>query len=151
MMSKHYFIFLFVFYLALASQSLLAQTEIFAPMKNAMKAGNAKDMTGLLNQSVEIDLDGSITTNSKAQAEFVFRDFFKKNPPTDFLIVHTGSSKGGLQFAICSYISTSGKYNVLMRVKEVDKKYLVQQVLSVRENRGILFQIAEKYCHMIPR
>src|SRR5882672_2458987 len=82
------------------SLNLSAQTEIFAPMKDALKAGSAKELVKYLNTSVEINMEGNSSNYSKAQAEFVFRDFFKKHPVTDFNILHTGSSKGGLQFAI---------------------------------------------------
>lgn len=109
-----------------------AQT-IFAPMKEAVKAGNAKDLAKYFNTSIDLNLEGELNTYSKAQAEFVLRDFFKKHSPNDFSIVHTGSSKGGLQFAIGKYQSGADNYNVLMRVREVEKSYLIHEMSFTKE------------------
>ncbi len=106
---------------------------IFAPMKDAVKAGNAKELVKHLNTSVDLNLEGEVNTYSRAQAEFVLRDFFKKHAPTDFNIVHTGSSKGGLQFAIGKYQSGTDSYDVLMRVREVEKDFLIHEMSFVKE------------------
>lgn len=112
---------------------VFAQADIFAPYKEVIKAGNAKEMVKYFNQSMEMNLDGEVNTYSKAQAEFALRDFFKKHAPTDFSIMHTGSSKGGLQFAIGSYISGSEKYTVLIRVREVQGAHLIHEINFVKE------------------
>lgn len=111
----------------------MAQGDIFAPMKDALKAGSAKELVKYLNQSVDINMEGNVSTYSKAQAEFVFRDFFKKHPVNDFNIVHTGSSKGGLQFAIGRYLGTGESYNVLIRLKDVDGSNLIHEINFVKE------------------
>ena len=111
----------------------LAQDTIFAPFKELIKAGNSKDMVKYLNQSVDMNLDGEVNTFSKTQAEFALRDFFKKHPAKDFSIVHTGSSKGGLQFAIGRYLSNGESYSALIRVKEVEEAYLIHEINFVKE------------------
>ena len=117
----------------LSVQLLWAQAEIFAPIKDAIKAGSAKEAVKSFNQSVDINLEGEINTYSKAQSEFVLREFFKKHPPTDFTIVHTGSSKGGLQYAIGNLKSNSDTYSVLIRVKQAGNDYLVHEISFVKE------------------
>lgn len=109
-----------------------AQT-IFAPMKDAVKAGDAGELVKYFNTSVDLNLEGEVNTYSKAQAEFVLRDFFKKHSPSDFSIVHTGASKGGLQFAIGKYQSGAESYNVLMRVREVGKAFLIHEMSFTKE------------------
>jgi Domain of unknown function (DUF4783) len=126
-----------VFFVALVlfSFSGKAQTEIFNPVRDAIKTGNAKEVVKYFNQSVDINLEGTVNTHSKAQAEFVLRDFFKKHPITEFKIVHTGSSKGGLQFAIGKYISSGEIFNVLMRVREVGTSYLVHEISFTTDSK----------------
>lgn len=119
--------------LILASQLLWAQADIFTPVRDAIKAGSAKEAVKSFNQSLDINLEGEINTYSKTQSEFVLRDFFKKHPPTDFTIVHTGSSKGGLQYAIGNYKSNGETYNVLIRVKQAGNTYLVHEISFVKE------------------
>ena len=107
--------------------------DIFSPMKDAIKAGNAKEVIKFFNTSVDMNLDGEVSMYSKAQAEFVLRDFFKKHPSTDFTIVHTGSSKGGLQFAIGRYLSNNDAFDVVIRVKEVAGTYLIHEINFVKD------------------
>jgi hypothetical protein len=106
---------------------------IFSPMKDAVKAGDASELAKYINTSIDLNLEGEVNTYSKAQAEFVLRDFFKKHAPSDFSIVHTGSSKGGLQFAIGKYQSGADNYNVLMRVREVGKNFLIHEMSFTKE------------------
>jgi len=106
---------------------------VFTPMKDAVRAGNAKELARYFNTAIDLNLEGEVNTYSKAQAEFVLRDFFKKHAPTDFTIVHTGSSKGGLQFAIGKYTSGAESYNVLMRIREVDKVFLIHEMSFNKE------------------
>jgi hypothetical protein len=61
------------------------------------------------------------------------QDFFKKHPITDFTIVHTGSSKGGLQFAIGKYQTANESFNVLMRVRDVGGVFLVHEISFIKE------------------
>jgi hypothetical protein len=107
--------------------------ELFNPMKDALRTGNAKEVIKFFNTSVDMNVEGNVDTYSKAQAEFVLRDFFKKHPVSDFDIVHTGSSKGGLQFAIGRYVSNGDNYNVLLRVKEVGGENLIHEINFVKE------------------
>jgi hypothetical protein len=119
--------------LSLAFGVAQAQSTIFDPMKEALKAGSARELVKYVNQSVDINLNGNINTYSKTQAEFVLRDFFKKHSVSDFKIVHTGSSKGGLQFAIGRYVAIGESYNVLIRVKEVENTHLIHEISFVKE------------------
>lgn len=120
-------------FLALSTQIVWAQAEIFSPIKDALKTGSAKEMVKHLNQSVDINLEGEINTYSKAQGEFVLRDFFKKYPVSDFTIEHTGSSKSGLQYAIGNYKSSNDQFNVLIRVKQSGSVYLIHEISFVKE------------------
>jgi hypothetical protein len=123
----------FTGFFILVSHLIWAQAEIFEPMKDALKAGNAKELAKYFNQSVDINLEGEVNTYSKAQAEFVLREFFKKYPTSDFSIEHTGSSKSGLQYAIGNYKSNNDQFNVLLRVKQAANGYLVHEISFVKE------------------
>src|SRR6478736_4242162 len=109
-----------MFGLCLSTTLVFAQNDIFNPIKEVIKTGNAKEVSQYLSQSVDISVDGNLNTYSKAQAEFVLRDFFKNHPPTDFNFVHSGASaKKELQYAIGRYQSNSESYTLMVRVKEV--------------------------------
>lgn len=132
---KNRILFAGVLWIALCvfAQSSFGQEAIFDPIRDVIKTGSAKEIAKHLNQNVEINIEGNVNTYSKAQAEFVFRDFFKKHPPTSFNIVHKGASKGGQQFAIGRYVSDKDSYNVLMLVKEVGSVQLIHEISFVKE------------------
>ena len=110
-----------------------SQPEIFNPVRDAIKKGDAAALVKSFAVSVDINLEGNISTYSKAQSEFVLKDFFKKHPVTDFAIMHTGSSKGGLQFAVGRYLTGGEVYTVLIRVRQSGDTYLVHEISFVKE------------------
>lgn len=124
-------IFIFVG-MALAATAW-GQGEVFNPVKEALKTGSAKEVTRHLNQSVDMNLDGEVNTYSRAQGEFVLREFFRKHPPQDFAIIHTGSSKGGLQFAIGRYTTKTESFNVVIRAKDVAGAFLIHELNFEKE------------------
>lgn len=110
-----------------------AQEDVVAQVKETIKAGSAKELVKYFNQSVDVTLDANTQTYSKTQAEFVLRDFFKQHPPSDFSIVHQGSSKGGLPYAIGQYKSNTESYRVFIKIKTVSKAQLVHEISFSKE------------------
>jgi hypothetical protein len=117
----------------LHSSVLLAQGDVISQVKETIKAGSAKELSRFLNQTVDVTLDGGPQSYSKAQAEFVFRDFFKQHPPGEFTIIHQGTSKGGQTFGIGQYKSGAETYRVYMKVKSVDSQQLVHEISFAKE------------------
>jgi hypothetical protein len=109
------------------------QTDVINQVKETIKAGSAKELSKFLNQTIDVTIDDKVESYSKAQAEFVFRDFFKQHPPSEFSIIHQGSSKGGQPFAIGQYKSTADTYRVFMKIKAVSSQQLVHEISFVKE------------------
>jgi len=110
-----------------------AQTDVISQVKETIKAGSAKELLRFLSQTVDVTLDDGPKSYSKAQAEFVFRDFFKQHPPLEFSIIHQGTSKGGQTFGIGQYKSGSETYRVYMKVKTIDNQQLVHEISFAKE------------------
>jgi hypothetical protein len=110
-----------------------AQGDVIGQVKETIKAGSAKELANYLNQTVDVTIDGKVQTYSKAQAEFVFRDFFKQHQPVEFNIIHQGSSKGGQPFSIGQYKSGTEVYRVFMKIKTVNGDQLVHEISFVKE------------------
>lgn len=128
--------YLSVIVFVLASlQSILvsAQGDIISQVKETIKAGSAKELSKYLNQTVDVTLDDGPQSYSKAQAEFVFRDFFKLHPPVEFTLIHQGTSKGGQIFGIGQYKSGSDTYRVYMKIKSVNDQQLVHEISFAKE------------------
>lgn len=125
--------FLVSFALALQVFAAFAQSDVINLIKETLKAGSSKELSRYLNQTVDVTIEGKVESYSKPQAEFVFRDFFKQHPPSEFAIIHQGSSKGGQPFAIGQYKSGDEVFRVFMKIKSVGKQQLLHEISFSRE------------------
>ncbi len=119
--------------LAFVSAQSFAQSDIVDDVREAIKAGSSKECSKFFNESIDVTIDGEMKSYSRIQAEYVLRDFFKQHPPTSFAIVHQGSSKGGLSFAIGQYVSKKDTFRVWMRIKNTSNQYLIHEMSFIKE------------------
>lgn len=93
---------------------------------SAIKTGNAKELAKFFNQNVELILFNEENVYSKAQAELILKDFFSKNIPSDFTVLHQGG-KDGAKYAIGSVKTSTGNFRVyfLLKIKS-DQPYIHQ-------------------------
>ena len=122
-----------VFLVVIGRFSASAQSDIIGQVKETIKAGSAKELARYLSPTVDITIEGSVETYSKAQAEFVLRDFFKQHAPTEVGIIHQGSSKGGQPFAILQYKSGADTYRLFMKIKTVNSTQLLDDIRFTKE------------------
>lgn len=108
-------------------------SDIISQVSETIKAGSAKELSKYLNQTVDVMIEEKLESFSKAQAEFVLRDFFKAHPASEFNIIHQGSSKGGQPFAIGLYKSGKETYRVFMKIKNVGNQPLVHEIRFSKE------------------
>lgn len=97
-------------------------------IKETIKAGSSKELSKYLFQTVDVTVEGKMESYSKAQAEFFFRDFFRQHPPSEFSIIHQGSSRGGQPFAIGQYTSGKDVYRVFMKIRVVNTQHLLHEI-----------------------
>lgn len=109
------------------------QTDVINQVKETIKAGSAKELSRFLNSTVDVTLEGNVQSYSKAQAEFVLRDFFKQHPPNEVNIIHQGKSKGGQPFAILQYKSGVDTYRLFMKVKSQGNAQYLDDIRFTRE------------------
>lgn len=120
--------------LLLISAVSYAQADIINDVKEAIKLGSSKEIVRYLNTNIDITIDGNMDSYSRTQAEFVLKDFFKKNPPSSFVIVHQGASKGGSPYATGQYASTNENvYLVWVRIKKINNKFLIHEMSFIKE------------------
>jgi len=110
-----------------------AQKDFVENVKDAIKAGSSRECAQFFHENLDVTLEGEMKSYSRTQAEYVLRDFFKEHPPSSFLIVHQGSSKGGLPYAIGQYESNDDTYRVWMRIKSINSKYLIHEISFIKE------------------
>ena len=133
MKKYNYIVTMMVVVLGLSSSLSMAQTDNFEQVGKIIKTGNAKELVKQFHTTIELNIDDKEASYSKSQAEAVLKNFFSKYPPIAFTINHKGASKSGLRYAIGQYEYDLGKYRVLIRLKEVNGKYLVSEMSFRKE------------------
>src|SRR5688572_15910149 len=120
-------------FLTLQVFAAFGQNDVIDMIRETLKAGSSKELSRYLNQTVDVTIEGKVESYSKPQAEFVFRDFFKQHPPSDFSIIHQGSSQGGKPFAIGQYKSGEETYRVFMKIKSAGNQQLLHEISFSKE------------------
>jgi hypothetical protein len=114
---------------AIVAAPVLSQAEVISHTRLALKAGNSKDLSRYFNDMVDVTFDGEKGSYSKVQAEFVLKDFFRRNSPIDFEYIHQGSSKEGLKYAIGRYTAQEKSFRVVVYIKQAKGNgYLVDLI-----------------------
>jgi hypothetical protein len=114
---------------------LFAQSSstISPDIVNATRDGSASDLAEYFNDNIELVIPQKSGIFSKSQAEMVLKDFFTKNPPTDFKIIHEGSRQNA-SFAIGNYTTDNSVYRIYFLTKKVDGNLLIHQLRIEKQN-----------------
>lgn len=110
-----------------------AQDDVLNAIRTALSEGNSRDLAQYFNTSVEIGINGSKSTYSQTQAEFVLRDFFSKQAPTGLDRLHNGSSDQGLTYEIMKYKYNGGSYRVMVYIKQFKGVNLIDTIEFTKE------------------
>jgi len=111
--------------------SLLAVSQVFAQIPDeiilSLKSGNAKVLATYFNQNVELVIPEHDNVYSKAQAEQIVANFFVRNQPDRFNIIHQ-RGKEGAQYVIGNLVTRQGAFRVYFLLKKTDGKDIIHQL-----------------------
>lgn len=110
-----------------------AQDDVLNGIRTALSDGNSRELAQYFNTSVEVGINGSKSTYSQTQAEFVLRDFFSKQTPTGLDRLHSGSSDQGLTYEIMKYKYNGGSYRVMVYIKQFKGVNLIDTIEFTKE------------------
>ncbi|WP_201984403.1 DUF4783 domain-containing protein [Hymenobacter rubidus] len=116
---KRYFVrtlFLGWLFLLLASAAH-AQADNMGAVRSALRNGSSRELSQYFAPTIEIGFDGEKNIYNSTQAEIVMKDFFSKNAPSTFELIHQGQSGEGIQYAVGRYTGRSGTYRVYVKLK----------------------------------
>jgi hypothetical protein len=103
--------------------------DIYSDISNAIRSGDARAVARYFNSTVDLTILNQEEVYSKAQAEQVLRDFFSKNAPRTFTLIHKGVSKEGAKYAIGTLITSQGtEYRTYFFVKQTTSGELIQEL-----------------------
>jgi len=112
--------------------SLMAQD----PTSNAYKliqAGNARDLSALFTDNLDLVVDDYDDIASKSQAEGILKKFFEKNPPKLYKTIQEGVTQLGIQYRIGELETANGKFKVTFNLKKVGESLLIHQFKIEKE------------------
>ncbi|MCO4292239.1 DUF4783 domain-containing protein [Solitalea sp. MAHUQ-68] len=104
------------------------QDDAIEVITKSIEAGNTKEISKYLNSSVILSILEDENVYSKTQSEMILRNFFLKYPPIQVKLKHTGSSPEGMQYAICSYRTSSSSYRLFFYMKQSGSSTLINEL-----------------------
>ena len=98
-------------------------------LANAIRSGDAKQISTFFGASLDLSILNQEDVYSKAQAELILRDFFSRNTPKSFEMLHKGASREGTQYGIGKLTTSAGKfYRVSFFIKNTGGRSLLQEL-----------------------
>jgi opacity protein-like surface antigen len=124
----------FVAVLVCLSMAFSAAADVYDDIATAIRAGNYKELAAYFNKNIEMNILSHEGNYTKNEAENILKDFFMKNPPKSFVILHQGNSKEGARYAIGSLVTTQGtNYRTYFFVKQGVGKSFIQELRFEKE------------------
>ncbi len=111
---------------------LLQGQAIPENIEKSIRIGNARELARYFNSNIELVVENHEDVYSKSQAEVILKDFFSKNKPKKFKVVHKGGEKS--KFVIGSLETEEKKFRVYFFLKSRDGKSLIHQLRIEPDN-----------------
>lgn len=106
-----------------------AKLDLFEDIAGAIRSGDVHAISKYFGSNVDLTIVNQEEMYSKAQAEQLLRDFFSKNNPVSFIIIHTGVSKEGSKYAIGTLTTSQGAvYRTYFYIKQNGGASYIQEL-----------------------
>ena len=113
---------------------VISGPDIYDEVSKAIRSGDSKQIAAYFGTSVDLTILAQEEVYSKTQAELVLRDFFSKNIPKTFSLLHKGSSKEGTLYAIGNMTTAKGiVFRASFFLRKSKDKYLIQELRFEKE------------------
>lgn len=112
-----------------SSLLLLSFTNFFTvdDVATAIRSGNISQLSGYLDNRVDISLPDKSDTYSKSQAAMIISDFFSNNEVQNFKVKHRGENSG-TEFCIGILQTRNGNFQTTFFMKQKGDKQLLQEL-----------------------
>ncbi len=93
----------------------------------AIRSGDVSQLSGYLDNRVDISLPDKSDTYSKSQAEMIIRDFFTTNRVQTFQVKHKGENAGS-EFCIGILKTSTGDFRTTLFMKLKGDRQMLQEL-----------------------
>ncbi len=118
------------FFTLIAASLLLTSFSVSGGIEeiiNALKAGNASQISKYFDNTVEITLPDKSNSYSRSQGEMILKDFFSNAQVKSFEVMHKGENAGS-QYCIGTLVTSNGSYRTTVFMKQKGDKQTVQEI-----------------------
>ena len=110
------------------------KADVPEDISQAIREGSARKLAAYISSNIELNLQSKGNKCTRAEAEALLKDFFAKNPPKSFVIIHQGTSKEGARYAIGTLASEQGtSFRTYFFIKENAGKTSIQELRFEKE------------------
>ncbi|MCF0178013.1 MAG: DUF4783 domain-containing protein [Bacteroidales bacterium] len=106
--------------------------DVFVPIGKYMETGDTDGLSAWFADNLEIDIQGTVSNCTRSQAKQIMKQFFAKNAPTKFEILHK-SGRSPMTYAVGNLNAGGVQYRVIIYVKAADDKNMIQQLRIEKE------------------
>jgi hypothetical protein len=112
---------------------LISSAQIPEDIVASIKTGNSAKLSSYFNDNIELVVLENENVLSKSHAQQIISEFFKKNNPQKFSIVHQGG-KGDSNYAIGTLETVNGKFRVYFLIKTINQVSFIHQLRIEKQN-----------------
>lgn len=122
-------VFLFILITSLTFAQTETRNDVVDEISTLVKDGKVKEISNFFDVTVELTIQERENTYSKAQAEIILKNFFTKNPPKSFRVMHRGASEKGGRYLIGLLTSEQGtQFRTSIVLIEKNDSFVIQQL-----------------------
>jgi len=111
--------------------------EEFGILSQLVKAFNESDYQQLAQQSdelLELTFENEARHYSQTQTRFALKDFFQRNPVSNFEILHSSKKQASVHYIIGNYQSSMGVYRISIRMRKIGSEYRINMMKFRKES-----------------
>lgn len=110
-------------------------SDIGNEIASAIRIGNARELSKFFNANIDLTILGKEDVYSRAQAEQLLQDFFTRNPPRNFQLMHQSASQSSSQYGIGNYESRTGaRFRIYFLIRRIGNQSFIQQFSIEKEH-----------------
>jgi len=115
-----------------ANSSLASNQKDTETVISSFKNGSSQNLTKFFNKGVSLNINGNQGEYSARQAEIVLKDFFKKYPANEFLVLHEGNQPKDFIHLLANYISTQESFKMIIKGKTENDQLIIFSLDIIR-------------------
>ncbi|HHJ09519.1 MAG TPA: DUF4783 domain-containing protein [Bacteroidetes bacterium] len=131
--SKPIIFFLVILFPIFRTEESHARASIPDGIIKSIRKGDADGLAAYFNTSVQLVILEKGNIYSRSQASMIMKDFFRKNHPRSFAIIHQGG-KGNAHYGIGIMKTDKQNYRIYLLIKPANKKSYIHQLRIEKEN-----------------